>query len=399
MFKLIKNYKLYSRENTLYIDSCVSLSLWDALKKQEHFLTQEHIKDLKLKESGFKRLRFSSKLHDTAKARDFLESHYEELILRYIQEGNENFTSLFLDFTQEAKTRISFYADFLIKQSSGLKSSTKTSINNSVRLILEFFKNRSIKGIESEDVLEFYSFLEQRLQPSSIKICISVAKRIFDCAVKDKVIATNPIFNKKFSHQLKPQINPFTEEEIMRLLQAKEDIGLYLKIALLTGARKGEILALQFKDLDFIHKKIHIYKAVCSISGKLITPKTRSSTRSIDMLPFLEKELLKAKELKKDEDFIFTDEKGKRITHFYHSHLRTQYLALLKHLNISYRTIYSTRHSFASLMLSKNEPLLWVSAMLGHNNSQTTLQKYAQYIPSKEVKHAQFLDAITLEEE
>lgn len=50
------------------------------------------------------------------------------------------------------------------------------------------------------------------------------------------------------------------------------------------------------------------------------------------------------------------------------------------------------RHTFASKMLMNNESILWVSKMLGHKDSSMTLQKYARYIPSQDVKRASFLD-------
>jgi integrase len=64
----------------------------------------------------------------------------------------------------------------------------------------------------------------------------------------------------------------------------------------------------------------------------------------------------------------------------------------LKSANIEYRTIYNTRHSFASLMISQGEDILWVSHMLGHTNTEMTLRKYAKYIKNEKKRRAIFLD-------
>jgi len=59
---------------------------------------------------------------------------------------------------------------------------------------------------------------------------------------------------------------------------------------------------------------------------------------------------------------------------------------------IEYRNLYQMRHTFASQMLMNNESILWVSKMLGHKDSAMTLQKYARYIPTKDIKRASFLE-------
>jgi integrase len=64
----------------------------------------------------------------------------------------------------------------------------------------------------------------------------------------------------------------------------------------------------------------------------------------------------------------------------------------LKACNIEYRTIYQTRHSFATMMLENGEDILWLSNMLGHTDSSMTLSKYAHYVKRKEKKRGQFLD-------
>jgi len=62
-----------------------------------------------------------------------------------------------------------------------------------------------------------------------------------------------------------------------------------------------------------------------------------------------------------------------------------------KRVNLDYRPIYHTRHTFATVMLENNEDILWVSNMLGHSNASMTLSKYAKYVKRKDKKRAQFL--------
>jgi len=66
----------------------------------------------------------------------------------------------------------------------------------------------------------------------------------------------------------------------------------------------------------------------------------------------------------------------------------------LKISKLDYRALYQTRHTFASLMISKGEDILWVSKTLGHSNLQTTLSKYARFIKSDKTKRATFLNQV-----
>ena len=49
--------------------------------------------------------------------------------------------------------------------------------------------------------------------------------------------------------------------------------------------------------------------------------------------------------------------------------------------------MYQMRHTFASLMISQSENILWVSKMLGHKNKSMTLDVYAQYMPQNNITH------------
>lgn len=53
--------------------------------------------------------------------------------------------------------------------------------------------------------------------------------------------------------------------------------------------------------------------------------------------------------------------------------------------------MYQLRHTFASLMISNGEDILWVSSMLGHKNANITLQVYAKYVKSEKKKRGSFL--------
>ncbi|WP_163535023.1 site-specific integrase [Helicobacter suis] len=71
-----------------------------------------------------------------------------------------------------------------------------------------------------------------------------------------------------------------------------------------------------------------------------------------------------------------------------------QWARLLESLEIQHIKLYSTRHTFASIMLERGEEPLWVSSTLGHKNLQITYKVYAKYIPQHNKPRATFLQGV-----
>ncbi len=89
--------------------------------------------------------------------------------------------------------------------------------------------------------------------------------------------------------------------------------------------------------------------------------------------------------------FIFLTQSGDRYQDY--DFLRDHHWKnLLRRSGFDYRSLYQTRHSFASMMLQAGEDIAWVSQkMLGHSEIATTLKYYAKYVKQKNEKHASFL--------
>jgi integrase len=72
---------------------------------------------------------------------------------------------------------------------------------------------------------------------------------------------------------------------------------------------------------------------------------------------------------------------------------KTYWRPVFEKLDIAYRNPYQMRHTFASMMISNGEDILWVSKMLGHTTSAMTLTMYARYVENKDKKRGAFLIA------
>ncbi len=111
-------------------------------------------------------------------------------------------------------------------------------------------------------------------------------------------------------------------------------------------------------------------------------PKTDSSYRDIDILPPLLEVLKRHREISPpDGGYVFTGLKGAPLD-VNNLRKRTWY-PTLDRCGLRRRTMYQTRHTFASLMLSAGEDPLWVARMLGHTSTEMLYRHYGKYIRNR----------------
>jgi integrase len=274
------------------------------------------------------------------------------------------------------------------------KESTLIRLNNNYKAhILPAFGNKKLDSIKPSDISLWQSkLLSKGLSSKRIKDIRTVLSVILEDAVKDEIIQNNPV---RKAAQLpvneSKEINPFSTDEINRILQhAHGQFKNFFAIAFFTGMRTGEILGLKWEDFNLDTFEITVQRTIGR--GVISTPKTRSSIRTIEVLDVLKPYVLSQFELTGNENsYLFLNEKG---THYFDSNKIRDYSwkNALKNADVEYRTIYNTRHTFASMMISNGEDILWVSHMLGHAHSEMTLRKYAKYIKNEKKKRATFLN-------
>ncbi len=283
----------------------------------------------------------------------------------------------------------------LLAEKSFLKHKTRNGYNSSANAVSEFLVSKGIaylSDFERHHSIEFIQYCKDKgLKDSSISNYCSFLKMIFRYALSNDLIAKSPFFMPRFKQNLEDlnskNFTPFSLDEILELIKnADSELRLFLVVAFFTGARTGEILALTFGDLDFETKEIRISKTL-SDDGVLDSPKTKSSNRTIDMLDIVASELL-------GHGLGDSDE---RIFSLTRTSYRTRFNNLQKRLGYSLRRLYDTRHSFASIMLSRGEEPMWVGTkMMGHKDLNETYRSYAKYLPQEVKQRAIFLNDIII---
>ncbi|GAA7715522.1 tyrosine-type recombinase/integrase [Helicobacter pylori] len=276
----------------------------------------------------------------------------------------------------------------------GLKQTSMNSLENvfnSIFRVMGLKESDKLKKITQERISRYHENTLKLYRQNTIHTLNANLKSFLKFCETEGFIEKSPYFaiTLKNAQEAKP-IDPFSLKEIELLIKNAPSLRLkaFLAVAFFTGMRTGEQLALLWEDIDFTNKTIIINKSLNEL-GQITSPKNKPSVREVDLLEPVGKIL---KELKESEPankkFVFID-MPKRSSVF-----QRHFKKLLKALNLKDRKLYTTRHTFASLMLSQGEEAMWVSKTLGHKDLNTTYKTYSHYIHKQDKERAKFLNGI-----
>ncbi|WP_208386933.1 tyrosine-type recombinase/integrase [Helicobacter pylori] len=276
----------------------------------------------------------------------------------------------------------------------GLK---QTSINalenvfNSIFRVMGLKESDKLKKITKEKIAKYHESALKHYKKNTIHNLNANLKSFLEFCETERFVEKSPYFSVTLKNaQEAKAIEPFNLEEVKTLIENAPSLRLkaFLTVAFFTGMRTGEQLALMWEDIDFNEKKIVINKSLNEL-GTITTPKNKPSIREVDLLEPVAKIL---KELQASDPegkkFVFIS-MPKRSTMF-----QRAFRKLLRALNLKDRKLYTTRHTFASLMLSQGEEAMWISKTLGHKDLNTTYKTYSHYIPKQEKERAKFLKGL-----
>lgn len=254
------------------------------------------------------------------------------------------------------------------------------------------FGHKQIDKIKRAELFLWQNKLLDTRTGKTVLSIRTVLMSIFEDAYKEEIIEKNylKLVDPPKAIETREK-KPFTVEEMYKILDnSPKNVRAYFAIGFFAGLRTGELIALRWQDIDF---KNWIIKVRHSIRAGLLTaPKTKSSIRDIEILDALKPYLIEHRKIV-DEDSVFVFETQKKKPFARSDKIGSHYWKkVLEQQNIPYRNLYQMRHTFASQMLMNNEDILWTTQMLGHKDSSMTLEKYARYIPRKNVKRASFLN-------
>lgn len=222
----------------------------------------------------------------------------------------------------------------------------------------------------------------------TINKSLTLLTMIFNYAARHRWVDHNPaeyvekLKDETYLHHRPVDENILTPDEVRRVVAASEDhYRLLIQAAAFTGMRQGELLGLQWGDIDWSSRQIHVRRAWKD--GAFTQPKTRNSQRRVDVPDFLLHELKKWRLRcpKGELDMVFPNGAGNPETHA--NVLQRGFYPALRRAGLRKIRFHDLRHTFASLLLANGEDVVRVSRLLGHASPHITLNTYSHMLPKE----------------
>ncbi|WP_027005021.1 tyrosine-type recombinase/integrase [Conexibacter woesei] len=208
---------------------------------------------------------------------------------------------------------------------------------------------------------------------------LTILNGIFRRAQKRFGLQRNPVLEiERMREPRQVNLDVFSPEEVMALVRAAEseqDAAIYLTAAF-TGLRRGELIALRWRDVDFAGSVIRVRASYAA--GALTTPKS-GKLRSVPMAPQVAETLARLGGAATDDSLVFLGDHGGYLDG---SALRRRYKLALDRAGLRSLRFHDLRHTFGTRAIAKAD-ILRVKEWMGHADVATTM-RYLHYVPRPE---------------
>jgi integrase len=241
--------------------------------------------------------------------------------------------------------------------------------------------------------------LAEGLSTTTTRHVHAVLHRALESAVRLGLVARNVADMVDAPRKRRVEIHPLTREEARQLLRvaAGDRLEALYTLALATGMRQGELLALRWRDLDLLdgeHGRLSVVATLKRREGRAVwaQTKTKQSRRQISLAPPVVEALRQHRHRQRIErvaagvawqeweglGLVFVDEIGMPLTDW---HIRNRLWRLLREAAAPRVRFHDLRHTCATLLLSQGINPKIVSEMLGHSSVAITLDIYSHVLP------------------
>lgn len=256
--------------------------------------------------------------------------------------------------------------------------------------IIPYIGEIKLNNLQPRDIQSMYEKLSASgLSSTSIRYVHNTLHKALVCAVKSQTLARNAADYVYAPTVSKYEVIPLTPEQSRILIESCKGNEIFIPVllALILGLRRGEVLALQWCDVDFDYQTISIKHSASFINSKLILSDTKSknSHRTLKISNYMLECLYHHKELQNKwynefgggfnpNNLVICRHDGMPMTPNVLQHM---FKDVLKSSNLPNIRFHDLRHTNATLMLRSEVPAKIVSSMLGHSTIGLTLDTYS----------------------
>jgi integrase len=258
-----------------------------------------------------------------------------------------------------------------------------------------------LSAISPLHVQGLYTDLQAKgLAPKTVRHVHTTLHRALRQAVEWRFLQVNPVSSATPPSVPRQELQTLTRPQVAAFLAEcdKDPLGLVFKLALATGMRPSEYLALRWEDVNLKGGTVTVRRVVVQRVSPWIyqEPKTPQSRRTLHLPATITQALREhraASPFKKPADPVFASHEGRPLDE--HSTVRRRFKAILKAAGLPAELrLYSLRHAAASLLLEQTGNLKLVAAQLGHSTITLTADVYSHIAPATQQEAAEKLDAV-----
>lgn len=341
---------------------------------------------------------------------------YREVVSKYEIEAAEEAERM--NRPQNEIPIFEYMTIWLEKQAKNIQINTYRSyhsmIYGKIRRYFERRKDLTVGSIRSKDIEEFYEQLfEDNVVSNTVIHYHAVLRKAFQQAFKDELIEANPFDRVDRPKKNKFQGENYSEEELLALLKLTKDDPIYPAIMFAggLGLRRSEALGVRWSRIDFEERCVLLDTKIVETkeNGKthiqaIEEMKNKSSHRTLplpdqvyEMLVEIKakqelyKKMFKSSYSREYDDYVCVNQLGELMKP---SYVTEHFAAIIQDLGLRKIRFHDLRHTFASVLINNDVPLINVSRFLGHSDISTTANIYAHLDKSNKQSSADIMTGI-----
>lgn len=284
------------------------------------------------------------------------------------------------------------YIDYLLgewlEEKERLEGNKKGTIQTKIYMInghiRRFFEGVKICDVDKKMIKKFYLEFAKTHKPMSTRHYATVIFNSLEKLRENGVINENPANGIKLPKVIIEEKIPLTKEEIEILLLAASVYDLlprvrthnmpcFIRLALVTGMRRGELCGLQWDDINFDNKVIHVRHAVSELHGVMELKGTKTDRPRVIAIPDNVVEMLEKHKGYACGKYVFPSEKDKNIPQS-PTNSRHAFDIIRRISGIERLTLHLLRHTNISIMGEHGIDVRTIAARAGHNKLETTMR-------------------------
>lgn len=290
-----------------------------------------------------------------------------------------------LPLAKDSASLHAFLVRWLNYKHRDVRPSTYRTYVQTLAPVLPHLGGRPLASLTVLDIEDLVQALYRERGPRGAGRCLHTLRMALRQAVRWQLVPGNVAEHIRKPKVARQEMQVWTPEQAAQFLRAAQGHRLYplFALALSTGMRKGELLALHWGDLDLKGWELTVrHNLVKDATGHygVGRPKTDAGHRKLllaeDVIQLLgehQRQERRGRRLPGPDDLVFTAASGK---HVQHRHLDHTYRAMIERAGVPVIRFHDLRHTAASLLIRRGVPPKVVADRLGHADASFTLKVY-----------------------